>query len=552
MKKILLAILCILMVALGIIVGDGKAQTHTILGRVIDSRAGIGGIAGVTMTGLPDNPTTDSNGNYSGTVPLNWSGTIKPQKIGYAIFPFFTEYTNVATNQTQDYTAMLLPKVALFMEPTTYNLGNPINIVMTLENQGNNFFTSQGFMASNFALFLQFYDPDGKLITSNFGIGRTPFPPPVVPITTAEDKVELLPVEYVESVPANWVVSMPFNVLDYYTLTKGGNYSVKAKISVRAYLSGSVSETDPKYGQLDSGSSGDIESNTINFALTGITVTSPNGGETWPIGSTQTIHWTSSGITGNVKIEVSRNGGESTSWATITNSTANDGAYKWKVTGPATEQARIRVSSVKAPTVSDISDANFTIGGGSITVTSPNGGETWPIGSTQTIHWTSRGLTGNVKIEVSRVLRDESTSWAVIVSSTPNDGTYNWKVTGPATTQAQIRITSVTDPTVTDVSNANFTITPSITVTSPNGGETWAIGSTHTIHWTSKEITGNVKIEVSRNGGTSWATIIGSTPNSGTYSWKVTGPATPQAQIRITSVTDPTVWDTSGANFKIK
>jgi hypothetical protein len=31
-------------------------------------------------------------------------------------------------------------------------------------------------------------------------------------------------------------------------------------------------------------------------------------------------------------------------------------------------------------------------------------------------------------------------------------------VTGPATTQARIRVTSVTDPTVSDTSNANFTI----------------------------------------------------------------------------------------------
>jgi hypothetical protein len=89
----------------------------------------------------------------------------------------------------------------------------------------------------------------------------------VVPIITAENKVELLQVEYVESVPANWVLSMPFNVLDYYTLTKGGNYSVKAKFNVRAYLPDSVSQTDPKYGQHDSGSSGDIESNIISFAL---------------------------------------------------------------------------------------------------------------------------------------------------------------------------------------------------------------------------------------------------------------------------------------------
>ena len=90
-----------------------------------------------------------------------------------------------------------------------------------------------------------------------------------------------------------------------------------------------------------------------------ITFISPNGGETWLIGSTQRIRWISSGKTGNVKIELSRNGG--VSWTTLKNSAANNGEYKWKVTAPATAQARIRVSSIRYPSVTDTSDGNFTI-----------------------------------------------------------------------------------------------------------------------------------------------------------------------------------------------
>jgi len=41
---------------------------------------------------------------------------------------------------------------------------------------------------------------------------------------------------------------------------------------------------------------------------------------------------------------------------------------------------------------------------------------------------------------------------------TPNDGVHPWKATGPATGQARIRVTSVTDPTVADTSDANFAI----------------------------------------------------------------------------------------------
>lgn len=271
MKNILIGILGMLMLVGGIAVDDAMAQNYTISGQIIDSRQGIGGIAGVTMTGLPGNPTTGTDGNYSVQVPYGWSGLVKPQKIGYAIFPLSREYAAVTIDVLhQDYNAVLLPKVTLSMNPTTYNLGDPINITMTLQNQGGAFFAPQGFMATNFAVFLQFTDPDGKLITSNFGLARTPPPPPVVPVINPENnEVELLSVDYVESVLANWLLPKGFNVLDYYTLTKGGNYSVQAKFNIRAYLE--RFETAPGsgvfYAPHDSGSSGDVESNIINFKI---------------------------------------------------------------------------------------------------------------------------------------------------------------------------------------------------------------------------------------------------------------------------------------------
>ena len=65
------------------------------------------------------------------------------------------------------------------------------------------------------------------------------------------------------------------------------------------------------------------------------------------------------GVSGKVRIELSRDGGAT--WKALANSTANTGALNWKVTKPATTQARIRVSSVLNRSVSDTSDGNFTI-----------------------------------------------------------------------------------------------------------------------------------------------------------------------------------------------
>jgi hypothetical protein len=87
-------------------------------------------------------------------------------------------------------------------------------------------------------------------------------------------------------------------------------------------------------------------------------VTVPNGGEMWSIGSSQTIRWSSSGVSGSVKIEISRDAGMS--WSTLSSKTSNDGAQKWNVKGPATTLARLRICSLRAP-ITCGSGANFTI-----------------------------------------------------------------------------------------------------------------------------------------------------------------------------------------------
>ena len=100
---------------------------------------------------------------------------------------------------------------------------------------------------------------------------------------------------------------------------------------------------------------------TADFASSlSITVTSPNGGENWNTGSVQTITWTSSGITGGVCIDISRDGGSS--WSEIITNTANDDSQSWTVAGPATTRARIRVRSTLDGSIWDMSNGNFAIG----------------------------------------------------------------------------------------------------------------------------------------------------------------------------------------------
>ena len=96
-----------------------------------------------------------------------------------------------------------------------------------------------------------------------------------------------------------------------------------------------------------------------------------------------------------------------------------------------------------------------------------------------------------------------------------------------------------------------------ITVTSPRNALQWTIGNTYAITWNHNVgTTGTVKIEISRNGGTTWTLINASVQNSGastgTYNWTATGPATTTARIRVTWNTNTAVKDASNGNFIVR
>ncbi len=186
-----------------------------------------------------------------------------------------------------------------------------------------------------------------------------------------------------------------------------------------------------------------------------ITVTVPNGGETWFAGDANSITWTSANLSENVKLELNRSY-PSPTWETIIANTPNTGSYAWNVTAPVTGAARVRITGVTQTAVGDTSNANFTIGSRSLTVTAPNGGENWLTGSSDTIRWTSQNLTGTLMIELNRSY--PAGSWETLATGAVNNGSFPWTVTVPASTTARVRLTSESFPLITDVSNNNFTI----------------------------------------------------------------------------------------------
>ncbi|MGE5415456.1 MAG: stalk domain-containing protein [Acidobacteriota bacterium] len=97
-----------------------------------------------------------------------------------------------------------------------------------------------------------------------------------------------------------------------------------------------------------------------------INIKSPNGGESWPVGSKKTITWSTSGSGGYVNILCSTNGG--TNWTAL-NAVAVDNKGSWPVAMPSTasDHALIKliwINSFLAPTTTwstDTSDGEFKL-----------------------------------------------------------------------------------------------------------------------------------------------------------------------------------------------
>nr|NIO82508.1 hypothetical protein [Candidatus Aminicenantes bacterium]NIQ68369.1 hypothetical protein [Candidatus Aminicenantes bacterium]NIT24412.1 hypothetical protein [Candidatus Aminicenantes bacterium] len=290
-----------------------------------------------------------------------------------------------------------------------------------------------------------------------------------------------------------------------------------------------------------------------------ITVTAPNGGEQLIVGSSINITWLAVNMEEprkDVKIEYSVNSGQD--WTIITEAVDNNGDYDWLVPDTPSETCLVRISEIDGQPL-DVSDAVFSIVQpvpGEITVTSPNGGETWTVGSTQEIKWTGSGI-DSVTIEYSQ---DYGTTWKTIVQTTANNGSFDWTIPDTVSDQCLVQVRATDDdldPKPSDVSDDVFSIvssSDSFKVTSPNGGETWEVGSVHAITWTGTGTINTVMIDYSFDNGSTWSTIVSSTVNNGTYDWPIPDTVSEECLVRVTAsdgAGDPKPSDVSDEVFSI-
>ena len=97
----------------------------------------------------------------------------------------------------------------------------------------------------------------------------------------------------------------------------------------------------------------------------------------------------------------------------------------------------------------------------------------------------------------------------------------------------------------------SVTSVPSITITKPNGGESWFIDNQYEITWTSSNYSNPVRIEYSNDGGASFIEIVSSTTNDGSYLWTVPFTLSNFCVVRILDAADSDPFDISDAVFSI-
>ena len=310
----------------------------------------------------------------------------------------------------------------------------------------------------------------------------------------------------------------------------------------------------------------DTSNKTFTITKTGgggsakLAIISPNGGENWGAsGQDPTITWTQTGAGSSVRIELLK-GGKRLLYLTI--STANDGVYSLGIPCSATTGSNytVKVISLTDSSIFDNSDGKFSITNDecvddTITVSNPNGGESWKTGQTKNISWKSLNPGSPVDINLYK----GGAFYLGIAQGTTNDGSYKWTIPSmvAAGNNYRVKISSSGDSSISDQSDGTLTITAivtsTITVTGPNGGESWETGQTKTITWKSSNAGNWVNINLDQS-GSNVSTVALQTENDGSYSWTIPSSISTgnNYKIKIADTNNSVTSDLSNANFAIE
>ncbi|WP_370088098.1 T9SS type A sorting domain-containing protein [Ekhidna sp.] len=301
---------------------------------------------------------------------------------------------------------------------------------------------------------------------------------------------------------------------------------------------------------------------TIDAAEPAITVLTPNGDETLTVGDPYEITWTDENIPGTdlIEIRLSTDGGDNYSILNDGTFSMYNGSYNWTVTNNVGPNNLIQIANT-TQAVADESDAAFTISAApvpTITVLTPNGGENLTVGDEYEITWSTANISPSDLIEI-RFSTNGGDTYSILNDGifSMYDGSYYWTVPNNIGTNNRIQIAN-TSLAVSDASDGVFTIQsapiPSVTVNTPNGGESLKVGDVFTITWNASNISPSdlIEIRLSTNGGDTYSILNDGifSMYDGSYNWTVPDLQGEDNLIQIANTTLG-IDDASDATFSI-
>ena len=274
-----------------------------------------------------------------------------------------------------------------------------------------------------------------------------------------------------------------------------------------------------------------------------LVLTAPNGGERLIRGTRTNLRWRTN-FTGNIFIELLQG---ATVVATISNNALNTGTFSWLIPeniGVGEGNYRIRIRTTDN-SVSDDSDAPFSLIPGVFQLNAPAAGETWFRGLTYTPSWTTN-FDGAVRLEL---VRDAAVVLVIVPSTTATQ--FGWQLPDnlPTGNNYRLQLVNLSDSRTTQSGLFSIAV-PDVRITAPNGGES-LLGNNYTTNITWVNNTGRpVRLDLLQRGQV-LQTIVATTTGT-TRVWAL--PDLPDGndfRIRISIVGNSNISDDSDANFSI-
>lgn len=271
-----------------------------------------------------------------------------------------------------------------------------------------------------------------------------------------------------------------------------------------------------------------------------VTVTYPNGGETFFAGATVIIRWNSSGID-TLKLMYSLDSGMV--WKTVdTNFIASAGSGLWKLPNISSPHAFIKLYAVSDTLISDVSDGAFVLSSKQLTNTTDSLG--WVSNLSKQLTWNASGISA-LRFEFKQ---KELDPWTLIASGYPATAeVFNW-VVPDACDSLWIRLSDA-DATSLAVVNTfhklaksvNLLGTPAkyyggsydghamrsninrLDILRPQANEILVGGTQYSITWGTVNVSDSVLLQYSLDSGKTWLFIDRVLAVNGTFNWNIPG-----------------------------